>query len=415
MLEQRGSNLLETLLAIGLVAAMTPFVYNRVIETSRDIADVATAKQIFSWKEPVNAYIRKNQADWPDNAEIELDEEEMLGMIGLKERPEKEYTPVVAFLDKYQHLGGTNIDSYIVFPSRFDGLRMRRIAKRLGADAVVVDDSGMAYSAAAGWSVESELFQENDLVYRVTVTLARDDSWLYLHRLKSEYEILNTMERDLLMSRNNLVDADAVDASVLDSKMISAWFATADMFMTEDAVFPDGASLDGTNAEFSSIRATGDVIGFRNITALRMEGSGGRGAAGGVQNWSSQGNIVADRTTIENAVHVGRNLNLKSSFSAIVSGFSGVTAHSLAVPFVSTEYLRFADGFGLSISNELSASYDSTGPLRFGNWSFPSATAPKFSGLVLRKSGGSATVQAPNGFDKIIGKGWKELESKNAE
>ena len=409
MLEQRGSNLLETLLAIGLVAAMTPFVYNRVAETTREIADVATAKQIVAWREPMTAYVRKNQIDWPPDAEVELSEEGVHGLITEQNTLAQRYLPVVAFLDKYQHLGGTNIDSYIIFPARFDGLRMRRIAKRLGIDAAIVDDEGMAYSASGGWSVESPLFQENDLIFRVTMTLARDDSWMYLHRMRSDDEMLNTMDRDLLMSRQNLSDADRILAGTLDSKMISSWFATADLFTTDDAVFPDGASLDGTNTSFSSVRVTGDIIGFRNIATARMEGP--RAAL----NWAAQGNLVTDRANVLYSVNVGRTLNIKSSHSATVSGFSAVSAHSLAVPFLSTDEIHFGEGFGLSISNELSATFGS-GPLRLGSgtrgWSFPSTSSPRFSDLILHRSPANLAAATPKGFDKILGKGWKSLREQ---
>ena len=414
---QRGSNLLETLLAIGLVAAMTPFVYNRIAETSRDIADVSVAKQIYSWRELMSGYIRRNQADWPEDTEMELDEKEMRAirdaeckaadngeMLAVCNSSSAMF-PAIAFVERYAQAGGTIVDAYLVFPAVFDGLRMRKIARALGVDAAVADASGVAYSASGGWSVESEQFGESDLVYRVSVYMARDDSALFMHRMKSDDGALNTMERDLLMSRHSLVDADVVRADSLDSKMVAAWFATADMLNAEAASFPDGANLDPSGASFADIRVLGDVIGFRSIT------TGNFGGAGGSGNWSAQGNVIADRTKVTGAVHVGRNLSMRSPYYKTITGFTGVNANSVSVPFLSTERLFFANGFGMSISNELSASYG-TGPLKLGNWAFPSSVPPVFKTIVLRKADTDIIAPAPAGFDNIMSSGWKTLRAK---
>jgi hypothetical protein len=401
---------LETLLAIGLVALMTPFVYNRIAETSREIVDITTAKEIVSWKDRIAGYIRKNQADWPENAEIDLDKEEMFKIAGASNL--KDIIPYAAFLDKYKHRAGTTIDSYLVFRGNaIPEIRIAKIAKNLGTNAAIVDESGVAYSVTQGWSIESESFQKNDIVYRVSLTISNDDANLYLHRMKLDDDRLNTMERDLNMGRKNLVGVDALRASMLDSKTASAWFANADVFDAAEVVFPNGANLDPTNAVFSYLKVSGDVLGFRNIEAARFEGSGVS------SNWSSQGNIIADRATITDALHVGRNLTLRTTYARTVSGFSVISAYSASVPFISTSQMHFANGFGITISSELAGSYYS-GPLKLGNWNFPSASLPRLSALVLRKSGGDVlnrTAVDTAEFDKILSSGWKSLRSKSAE
>ncbi|MDR1207111.1 MAG: hypothetical protein LBK26_01715 [Rickettsiales bacterium] len=406
---ERGSNLLETLLAIGLVALMTPFVYNRIAETSREIQDITAAKEIVLWKDRIAGYVRKNQADWPQDAEVDLDQDEMYKILG--EEGKGNLIPYAAFLDKYKHKAGTTIDSYLIFRGgTMSEIRIAKIAKNLGTDAAIVNEFGVAYSVAGGFSIESESFLQHDIVYRVSTTISDDAAGLYLHRMKLDDDRLNTMERDLNMGRRNLVDIDALHSLSLDSKMAAAWFANADIFDAADAVFPNGANIDPSDAMFNYLKVSGDVLGFRNIETNRFEG------AGISSNWSSQGNMIADRASIADAVHVGRNLTLRTTSARTVSGFSVISAYSASVPFISADQMHFANGFGITISSELAGGY-SSGPLKLGNWSFPSSSNPRFSALVLKKSGGDVlnkTAINETEYNKILGSGWKSLKTKIA-
>ncbi|MCL1902071.1 MAG: hypothetical protein FWG18_00395 [Alphaproteobacteria bacterium] len=410
MLEQRGSNLLETLLAIGLVAAMTPFVYNRIAETSREINDVTTAREISSWADKISGYVRKNQADWPAYAEIDLDRAEMFIIAGLdpkKTTNAKASIPYAAFIDKYRHRGGTTIDSYLLF-NNMPGIRTAKVARNLGNNSAIVDDFGTAFSPTGNWSVESETFQPGDLIYRVSITISNDDSEFYLHRMHLDDNRLNTMERDLWMSRHSIKDIDIAAAATLDSKMVGTWFTDALAFSAELADFPGGANIDPSESTFSSIRATQDVAGFRTIESKILTGTGG------TANWSTNGSIIADRASVTDALHVGRNLTLRSSYARTVTGFAGVTAYSVSVPFISAIELRFSEGYGMTISSELLSGYGS-GPLKLGNWNFPSNSPPRFTNLNLRKTGniaqGANIVSAE--FDKIIKSGWKSVRTKS--
>jgi len=392
---QRGSNLLETLLAIGLVAAMAPFAYNRVSEISREVTDVAEARHIWNWKASMSGFIRSNQMDWDENTFVELDEKELQeigsGKPGLM--------PLAAFIEKFRHAGGVTVEAYLLFPAAAEGLRMHRIARHLGGDAAVANSENTAFSAEGGWSIETEILQENDIVYRVSVDLPRDDSFNFLHRVDTGDDRMNTMERNLLMGHNNLLNAGTVNAGLLDSKMVASWFVASEAFSADEAVFPDGANLDGSNITFSGMRVMGDVIGFRNIVADAFGG-------GGITNWSTQGHIVAERASVVESVNVARNMVVRSPSARTVSDFLGVSAHSLAVPFVSADELRFAGGFGLTISNELSSSFSDV-PLRLGGWMFPQTIAPSFSSLALDNASNIAG-KGPQGFEKVTERGWRD-------
>jgi len=396
---QRGASVLEILLAIAIVAAVTPFIYNRIAETSREIMDVSNARSIAVFREKMSGYIRKNQSEWPKFSEIELDAEELLGIAN----PPRNFDPQIAFLEKYTSNGFATVESYIVFrPSGIDISRVYRIARDLGTNAAVADDNGMAYSVIGGWSVESKLLYEGDLVYRVTTSLGNDNSALYLHRMGMDDIGLNTMERDLFMSKHNILDTDSISGSILDSKSVRAWFAEAETLSTEDLRFMAGANLDVSDAKFNSIRVSGSIVGFRNMQAAKVTGASMNA------NWSNNGNMTADRASVTGAVHVGRDLIMRSSYAKNITGFAGASAYSLATPFVLTDRLQFASGYGLTISSEMTFGQNGT-PLRLGSWVFPSGTSPKFKTLVLQRAGGdvAAAGDIPTGFEKILTAGWK--------
>jgi len=425
---ERGSNLMETLLAIGLVALMTPFVYNRVLETSNQIKDISIARQIVGWNTKMTAYIRKNQADWPTQAEVDLDQNEFYliqnGTAARRPTPAAPARvaapttarlpvfPYAAFITKYAHRGGTAIDAYVAFPAgAFTALRMNNLVKTLGVDAAIVGDDSTAYSVAGGWSIASKSFRAGDLVYRVSVSLPINDAVLFLHRMKLDDDKLNTMERDLIMGGHSIKDVDDVAGGLLDSKQAGAFFATADTLTADSVVFANGATIDPTNTTIKTMRVTGDIVGFRTVDAGTFTGTGV------TSGWPAQGTVIADRATITGSVQIGRNLTLRTSDSATVSGFTGVSAYSVNVPYISTTELRFADGFGITISNELSGTDSASGPLKLGSWIFPSARLPNFTTLNLKKSIGDVAAAANVNtaeFNEILGPGWKALRTKTA-
>ncbi|MCL2538354.1 MAG: hypothetical protein FWE52_02680 [Alphaproteobacteria bacterium] len=403
---------METLLAIALVAAMTPFVYNRIAETSREIADIGTAKSVMAWRDKMSGYIRINHNNWPEDSIIDLDEDEFFIMAGLDPKagwPSK-FNPVAAFIEKYD---GGIIDAYVSFNTAgLSQLRIAKIARTLGVDAAIADSNGLAFSAGGGWSIESETFHENDLVFRVSVHLSPDDSTVFLHRIRTgEDTILNTMERDLLMGRRSLRNVDDARAGMLDSKHVSAWFVNSESATFDDAIFQSGTVMNPTDATIQNLRVSGDITGFRSISANEFRGTGG------TQSWPAQGQIIADRATITDALHVGRNLHFRAAYSGSLSGFAEISAYSVSVPYLSATNLRFGDGFGVSVSSELTFGGV---PLRLGQWSFPTSPAPRFNSLVLRSAGAAQNIPEFSNvpvaeFAKILNKGWKETRGAGTQ
>ena len=405
--QQRGAGLMEVLLAIAIVGAIMPFAYNGVMEVSNSIVDASEAKRISEWSDPIMAYVRKNQADWPESAEVEFDEEE-INLIR-EQNSENQISgrmlhPFAGFIEKRAARGGAMINAYLAFrPENISEIRVANIARSIGADSAIVAANGEAVSPT-GWSISSDLFSEGDLIYRISDILGEDEARRYLHRTYLDESDMNTMFRDLNMGKRNMVNVGTVSAKNLKSSNANIWFAEAPELRALDAYFPDGATVDPSKATLASVRVSGDISGFRKITTKRLTGSTGT-------VWSQRGDVVADSVNVSGPVHVQRDLVLKSESIRTMSGFVGIRAQVLATPFVTTDQLFFAGGYGMTISSELMYS-TSMNPIKLGSWTFPSANGPEFSALVLRKISSedlSDRLSAPEilEFAPIISSDWK--------
>ena len=156
--------------------------------------------------------------------------------------------------------------------------------------------------------------------------------------------------------------------------------------------------MDGNAAVLGALRVTGDVTGFRTITAGALNGN----------KFTTQGRVIADRASVANAVNVARDLTIKSDSMRTVSGFDGISVNAVQTSFLSADEMIFYENFGLTVSGELLVS--TTAPLKIGSWSFPSSTPPVFNELIL---GRGAMPVAPGGdeFGPLMGSGWREVAS----
>lgn len=404
---QRGASLLETILAIALVMALAPYMYYRINETSQEITDISIAKKIVGYEASAMNYVRMNQNFWGPVARIEMDGTEVND--AFETTADKYINLAGAFITKSKSGDGSSFEVFLDFNiDGADEVRITKIAKLVGGDAAVVTD-GVAYGVYGNWSARSDVFQNGDIVYRIVQNLAGGDSEKFLHRTVLGDEKLNVMERDFSIGGNVVYDVGDVFGESVRISNATAFFANADYASARELVFPNGANMDPTNALFKHIRVIGDIVGFRNIVARRFVGRGGTG------NWSRQGSIIADRANISDAVHVGRNLYIRSNTVRTVSGFSGAVAHSVYTPFLSTTELYFTGNFGITVSSELISSTLGA-PLKLGSWSFPSNSMPKINTLILGRLGNAdvagVTAVKSRDFIKIIGSGWKDVPAK---
>ena len=380
---QRGASMTEVLLAMAIVAMAAPFLYGQIADTNNTLRDIAAANKIIGLRDSVLNFVRLNQNTWPDVAQIKLSDEELDSISDV---------PVAGFIDKYSLNGATVTDVYLSFDLNQSSLRTNQVARHIGSDAAVVGSDGIAYGGA--WAVSAPDFRPGDLIYKISRDITGEDKTKYLHRTENSEEQLNTMFRDLNMNKNRAYNVGGVVADSGKIKNASVPFIETSSLSADTLYFSSGASLDAQNTAFGKLRVTGDMSGFRNIYANKLNGDG----------FSTDGRIITDRATVVNSVNVANNFELKSDSSRTISAFTGISAHTVKTSFISTEEIIFYDNFGLTISGELLMS--TTAPLRIGSWTFPSLTPPRITELHLRRASVPALPVA-NEFSVIMSDDWR--------
>lgn len=381
---QQGSSLLEVLLVMSIVAILTPFLYGQIEETSTQIRNISVAKKIVKTRDSVLNFIRVNQDKWPDVAQIKMNDDD------LKQITDSAHA---GFIDKYLVRGAIATDVYLAFDIKQDKLQTVKIAKEIGTNAASVDDNGIAYGDS--WAVSAPDFRPGDLIYRVRYNFRGDDISKYLHRGTNGSDGFNIMQRDLNMGKFDIYNIGTIAGESGKVKDFSAAFLDAKDVAASSVYFSRGANIDGNNVKIGSMRVSGDVIGFRNISAKKLNDTG----------FSTNGSVITDRATVSNSINIGKNLVIKSDSSKTISGFSGIIAHSIFTSFVYSDEMHFYNNFGLTVSGELLMS--TVAPLKIGSWYFPSTTPPKFSELELSRSNMPA-MPAVSDFNKLMQADWKE-------
>ncbi|MBN1325240.1 MAG: hypothetical protein JW974_03415 [Alphaproteobacteria bacterium] len=381
---QRGSSILEILLVMAIVTALSPFLYNQISETARDIRDISTAKKIIKFRDPALNFVRLNQDTWPDVAQIKLDDDE------LKQITDAAHS---GFIDKYMVNNNVVTDIYLAFYLDDNALHAAKIAKHIGTDAASVDKDGVAYGSS--WAVSAPDFKTGDLIYRINYNFNGDDTSKYLHRGTSGEDDFNVMQRILNMGNLDIYNIGTIAGESGKIQDSSASFIETNDATASSVYFEGGVNMDGNGVKIDSMRISGDITGFRNISTKKLNGDG----------FSTNGTIITDRANVKNSVNVGKDMIIKSDSSKTISGFSGIIAHSLYTSFLYSDEIHFYNNFGLTISGELMMS--TTSPLKIGSWYFPSTTPPKFSEFKLSR----ATIPSmPNvsEFDKLMQSTWKD-------
>ena len=387
----RGTSMTDVILAMAIVAIVSPFLYTQITDATDNVRDMALARNIIALRGNVLNYVRANQDRWPDVAQIKLADDELSKISGVA---------TAGFIDKYAVSGATIIDVYLAFDTGLKPIRTMRVARHIGMDAAVVSDDGVAYGAS--WAVSAPDFQPGQLIYRVTRDIAGIDTSKYLHRTSSDDEDLNVMQRDLNMGGNSIFNIATMVAKSARIKNATAMFANVQDLSATTVFFPDGANMNATSADIGAMRVTGDVTGFRNITANNLNGA----------SYTTHGRIVTDRASVTKSVNVAKDFILKSNSALTVSGFAGVSANTVKTPYVSATEMTFFENFGLTISGELLMSTNA--PLKIGAWTFPSTVPPSFSALTFER----ATIPgAPsrNALGPLMQSGWKSVPPKDVQ
>ena len=401
----RGASLIEVVLAISIIAVAAPFMYKQITRTYNDIENISVAQKIVDLQDSVLNFVRTHQENWGTNAEIQLTADDL-----------KEISPIVSsgFIDKRQFRGTTITDVYLGFDISSSLLRTNQIARQIGGNAAIVGDDGVAYGNT--WAVSGPEFKPGNLIYRVSHNFATMDRMNFLHRgatdtiinkskdntnvddLQENKNNLNAMLRNLNMGGKDLLNVGTLDVDSVDVKNINTTFLVADDVNADAIYFSSGANVQGADAHIDTIRALGDISGFRNITANNLNGN----------SFSNSGTVITDRATIKNSVRIGNMFKLKSSSNRTISAFTVLNSNSVYTPYVTAADMVFYGDFGLTVSGELLMSR--TAPLKIGNWSFPSNQLPSFSSLKLGRTKISTTPDKQE-FSAIMAADWQTKKS----
>lgn len=380
---QRGGGLVELLLAFVIIGAAAPFTYSMISETTTTMHNMAIANDIISLRDGILNFVRLNQDSWKDTDQIQLSDDVL-----------SEFSDSIStgFVDKYAVRGGAVIDVYLSFDFPMTEKRVAQIAHNIGSDAAVVGPDGIAYGDS--WAVTAPGFREGNLIYKITRNLSDVDTSRFLHRGASGTDNLNVMARDLNMGGHDVYNVGGIDGKSVRVRNLNTIFVNSDTIDARTVYFSSGANMNGDNAEIGTMRVSGDINGFRNITGKKLNGS----------SFNLNGRIIADRATVNNVLNVARDFTLKSSSLKTISGFAGISAGTVYAPYILTREINFNENFGLTVSGELLVSNNS--PIKFGSWYFPSTTPPSFASLTLARAPIPAVPNADD-FQGIITDGWQ--------
>lgn len=386
--DSRGASVLEVILAMAIVAMATPFVYLQISRTNRDLQSMALANKIVSVRDNVLNFVRVNQDDWPQEVQIRMTDEEL-----------QTISPNVniGFIDKYAVKGASVTDVYLAFDMAKDELQANSIVKHIGDDAAIVVDGGVAYGK--NWAVGAPDFIPGQIIYKISRDITGEDRTKYLHRGTAGEDNLNMMLRDLNMGNNQIIDIGVVNAESAKIPQADTTFVNTPDLVASDVYFNAGANLNSSKSIINTMRVSGDVSGFRNIYVNTLNNKG----------HTISGRIIADKAMVVNSIDVANDMVLKPSSVRSISGFTFVSTGSAYIPYLTTQNLTFIDNFGLTVSGELLMS--STAPIKIGNWSFPSASAPKFSELNISRAK-ILNIPKKSDFTPLFDSGWRTIKNE---
>lgn len=399
-----GASLIEVILAISIVAVAAPFMYKQIKQTYSDIENISVAQRIVDLQDSVLNFVRIHQEDWPEEAEIALTPEDI-----------QEMSPMISsgIIDKRKFQGTTVTDVYLAFNISDSVVRTNQIARQIGGAAAVVGDDGIAYGN--NWAVAGPGFEPGYLIYKISHNFATQDRTNFLHRAASDAIVdnkrnknqtddesgannLNAMLRNLNMGGKDLLNVGNLEADSVSVKNINATFIKSDVVDADSVYFSSGANIQGSDAIIDTIRALGDISGFRNITANNLNGN----------TFSNTGAIITDRATITKSVRIGNLFKLKSSSNKTINVFTAISSNTVYTPYVTATDMIFYGDFGLTVSGELLMSQ--TAPLKIGSWTFPSNQMPQFAQLKLGRAQISKTPNKSE-FSAIMSSDWQTKES----
>ncbi|MCQ2562576.1 MAG: hypothetical protein MJ158_03115, partial [Alphaproteobacteria bacterium] len=289
--QENGASVLEVVLAISIVLLSSPFLYSQIKDVSNDVQDIAMANRIVKLRDGVLNYVRVNYSQWDEEIQQQIPVEDL-----------EEIAPMAhtGFIDKYKVKGATITDIYLAFDISNNNYRVTNIVKHIGNDSAIVTDNSIAYSQT--WAVSAPEFKTGDLIYKITRDFDGEDKTRYLHRGTFGQDDLNMMKRDLDMNGFNVLNIGKIESESANVSNVNTMYVESDFIDTQNLYFSSGANMNAENVDITTMRITGDVNGFKTITAKYLNDN----------KFTTVGRVIADRATINNSVNVANDLILKS-------------------------------------------------------------------------------------------------------
>ncbi|MBO7645192.1 MAG: hypothetical protein J6S57_02725 [Alphaproteobacteria bacterium] len=350
---QRGSSLLEVILAIALSLALVPFMYNQISDMNNAVKNVAIANKIVKSKGDVINYVRENQALFPiGNTGTVLDEDKLALLAPMAH---------TGWVFKTENHGSEMVEIFLAY-TLDSNYQAANIAKYIGNDAAIVSNDNVAYSQ--NWAIGGDgdvKFNSGDLIFRITKSLGNDNKSKFLHRGTFGEDALNVMQRDLHLNTFDIYNVADIRGEYIEAHDATTKILSAGLVESGVISFMGGANIIQATARDNMLAVrklyvSNNLAGFTNINVADVE---------------SHGNMIAKRVNVTDIVDVAGNLMLNAggAFNFVTIGVNmDVYADSVNVDNLSATKVL--------VSNDIDCSKDDCSKgdytrLEIGNWKYP--------------------------------------------
>lgn len=401
IISQRGSSLVEVIFTIALVLMITPFMYNQISDMNNSVKNIAIARRIINGEDNIVNYVRLNQASLETGSNV-LSNDEIQDIAPLAH---------AGFVNKTVLNNLIITDIYLAFNLENNDYSVADIAKYIGTNAAVVHNDGKAYGPDWQVSIPADAgFNTGDLVLKITHDFGGDDKTKYLHRETIGGANLTSMERDLYMNNNDIVNVDTITGSGLAERNYGAIFtkllSAKERLTANNVIFSKDATITG-NVNVNLLIGQ-DASVFPKIYTYKLVGLEHPGTV-----------ALPYNTTVFENVMVGGSLKFADPSTESLGTVSGVTnidvSGKLQSEYINANTLNFDTGTKLLVSNDFAKcnSNECATALKIGDtgWDFPSAMAPKFSHIMVSNVQAEdvldiTTVTDSDNFQNITKIGW---------
>jgi len=361
---QRGSSILETILAIALSLVLVPFIYFQISDMNNAVKDVAVANRIVKSQDKIIDFVRQNQGVFKvDGSDItsELNELDL-------DLPNSTMHSAWVFKND----STTEVYMAFTFDSEY---KAANIAKYIGEDAAIVSNDNVAY--AQNWAIgvsDDFNFYPGDLIFRISHDFGGEDRGHFLHRGSFGEDELNTMEQDLYMGNKdvqlvaNITGDNLGSASApIENLSVASMNIPTEISVNKVTALCGGEVKGEKLTGFYNLDASDvDVSGFNQITASKIESSS--------DVLSSSSALTTNKTAVTSKATISNTLTVGGTGTFSFYGASNVE-HNLFAKIGSQSSKTELETFSTSpiiVTNNSPSQWSGDRPplLKINNWEY---------------------------------------------